>query len=82
MGRQWTGIIGAVGVLVGTACPVFAAPNPFLQQEQLQQARQEQRKRMERLENPGERQPDGRPAGTGGKRKESAPGKPPGPGNL
>ena len=57
MGRQWTGIIGAVGVLVGTACPVFAAPNPFLQQEQLQQARQEQRKRMERLANPGERQP-------------------------
>lgn len=55
MGRQWTGIIGAVGVLLGTACPVFAAPNPFLQQEQLQQARQEQRKRMERLENPGER---------------------------
>ena len=58
MGRQWTGIIGAVGVLLGTACPVFAAPNPFLQQEQLQQARQEQRKRMERLENPGERQPE------------------------
>ena len=55
MGRQWTGIIGAVGVLWGTACPVFAAPNPILQQEQLQQARQEQRKRMERLENPGDR---------------------------
>ncbi len=50
MGRQWTGIIGAVGVLWGMACPVFVAPNPFLQQEQLQQARQEQRKRMERLE--------------------------------
>ncbi len=50
MGRQWTGIIGAVGVLWRMACPVFAAPNPFLQQEQLQKARQEQRKRMERLE--------------------------------
>ena len=50
MGRQWTGIIGAVGVLWEMACPVFVAPNLFLQQEQLQQARQEQRKRMERLE--------------------------------
>lgn len=47
------------GLLVLTTSPAFAAPDPFLQQEQLQQARQLERQRQERLAYPGNQLTEG-----------------------